>query len=75
MIDEDAAQKSDGGEKFNGSSQKRKRPKKVNCWSAGCIAMCVEMQAAVETGEVPSSSGPWRGLRCFLKGQVQAAVF
>ncbi|XP_023373921.1 ankyrin-2 isoform X8 [Otolemur garnettii] len=28
MINEDAAQKSDSGEKFNGSSQRRKRPKK-----------------------------------------------
>ncbi|XP_066240102.1 ankyrin-2 isoform X49 [Saccopteryx leptura] len=28
MINEDAAQKSDGGEKFNGSSQRRKKPRK-----------------------------------------------
>nr|XP_007997782.2 ankyrin-2 isoform X6 [Chlorocebus sabaeus] len=31
MMNEDAAQKSDSGEKFNGSSQRRKRPKKVTC--------------------------------------------
>ncbi|DAA28889.1 TPA: hypothetical protein BOS_6396 [Bos taurus] len=30
MMNEDAAQKSDSGEKFNGSSQRRKKPKKVN---------------------------------------------
>ncbi|MXQ81563.1 hypothetical protein E5288_WYG011919 [Bos mutus] len=28
MMNEDAAQKSDSGEKFNGSSQRRKKPKK-----------------------------------------------
>nr|XP_054108999.1 ankyrin-2 isoform X49 [Callithrix jacchus] len=31
MMNEDAAQKSDSGEKFNGSSQRRKKPKKVTC--------------------------------------------
>ena len=35
MINEDAGQKSDSGEKFNGSSQRRKRPRKVTGWNAG----------------------------------------
>lgn len=29
MMNEEAAQKSDGGEKYNGSNQRKKRPKKV----------------------------------------------
>lgn len=37
MMNEDAAQKSDSGEKFNGSSQRRKKPKKVNCRDQECL--------------------------------------
>ena len=52
-MNEDAAQKSDSGEKFNGSSQRRKKPKKVNCcrievWL--CVCVC-NISEAVETVE------------------------
>ncbi|KAI4543148.1 hypothetical protein MG293_007274 [Ovis ammon polii] len=37
MMNEDAAQKSDSGEKFNGSSQRRKKPKKDFSSCSFCV--------------------------------------
>lgn len=74
-MDEDAAQRSDSGEKFNGGGQRRKRPRKVSCLQMG-RRLRTGRECERDGGPAPPSAGgsqgrarPRRGPRGGRRGQ------